>query len=68
MKIKIVRDLPEEVLNYLGELEFKHGEEAHNIEEELNKFGWSLKDKDSIGLYNSLQGYLNDEITKFEED
>ncbi len=61
---KQVKDLPEEILNYLGELEFKHGEEPKSIETELNKFGWSLDDKESIGMYNSLQGYLNDEINK----
>lgn len=59
---KTVRDLPEEVLGYLGELEFKHGDDPRSIEEELKKFGWSIKDKESIGLYNSLQGYLGDII------
>ena len=33
-----------------------------NIETELNKFGYSLKDKSCIGDYNDLQGYLNFEI------
>jgi len=63
---KTIRELPKEVLNYLGELEFKHGEDSRNIEVELNKFGWSLQDKDAIGLYNSLQGYLGDVIVPFE--
>ena len=65
---KQVNDLSEEVLNYLGNLEFKHGEEPHNIELELNKFGWSLEDKESIGLYNDLRGYMEDEINPFIED
>ena len=63
---KTIRELPKEVLNYLGEMEFKHGENPRNIEVELNKFGWSLEDTESIGFYNDLQGYLGDKIKPFD--
>ena len=62
MKNKTIRDLPEEVKHYLWNLEFKHGENATNIDKELRKFGYTIVDKESIGLYNSLPGYLGDEI------
>ena len=62
--MKTIRSLPEEVKNYLDKLEFKHGDDVKNIDEELRKFGYTLVDKESIGLYNSLQGYLGDEIVE----
>jgi len=64
--MKTIRDLPEEVKLYLSNLEFKHGENIKNIDEELRKFGYTIVDKESIGLYNSLQGYLEDEVEEVE--
>lgn len=65
--MKTINELPEEILDYLWKLEFKHGENAVSIDEELRKFGWTIVDKESIGLYNDLRGYLGDEIEKVEE-
>ena len=64
---KTIRDLPREVLAYLHQLEFKHGNDVKNIDNELRKFGYTIVDKESIGLYNSLQGYLGDEIKEVVE-
>ncbi len=67
---KTIRDLPEEVLNYLWKFGYnKWADEGkeRNIEEELNNFGWTLLDKSCIGDYNDLRGYLNFEIEPFEE-
>ena len=65
--MKTIKDLPKEVKTYLYSLEFKHGDNVKNIDEELRKFGYTIVDKESIGLYNSLPGYLGDEIEEVEK-
>lgn len=69
--MKIIRKLPKEVLNHLWKFEYNKWadkEKQRNIEEELNSFGWSLKDKSFIGEYNDLRGYLDCDIIPYEED
>jgi len=68
--METINDLPKGILNYLWKWEYNHWAEEgkeRNIEEELNNFGYSLVEKDCIGEYNDLRGYLNFEIIPFEE-